>query len=99
MGSLGIYAQVVVMNEAGEVVGITMTAGDEQHIFFWSEARGMVDLGTGPHGFTGAWAVDINARGDIIGYTAPCPERYAPPNPPICGYPQHETRAILWRKQ
>jgi len=95
MGSLGGGTAVVALNEAGEVVGTSMTANGEQHVFVWSQARGMVDLGTGPHAFTAAWATGINARGDVTGYAAPCRMTLAWP---FCDYPQ-ETRAVVWRKQ
>ena len=73
--------------------------------FVWSQARGMIDLGTGPHGFSAAWVVDINTQGDILGYTAPCtldsqsrcsdfPIDYGF-NPAFAG---GDVRAILWRK-
>jgi probable HAF family extracellular repeat protein len=81
------------LNENGEVAGTFLTGTGEQHVFVWSQSRGMVDLGTGPHGFTAAWAVGMNSRGDIIGYTAPCELDYYHK----CGYPQ-QVRAILWRK-
>lgn len=39
-------ATVVDMNEAGTVVGTSMTVSGEQHAFVWTRAQGMVDLGT-----------------------------------------------------
>jgi probable HAF family extracellular repeat protein len=93
LGSLGGATDVVGMNEDGTVVGTSYTSRGEPHVFVWSEDRGMVDLGTGPHGFTAAWAVGINSRGDVIGYTAPCvPNSYDH----TCNYPV-DRRAILWR--
>jgi probable HAF family extracellular repeat protein len=93
------------LGENGEVIGNSL-AGAEQHVFVWSPARGMIDLGTGPSGFSAAWAVDINSRGDIVGYTAPCvlnsesrctdyPIDYGF-NPAFTG---GDVRAILWRKR
>ena len=64
------------IDNSGKVVGTSVTADGSQHVFVWSESGGMVDLGTGPHGFTAAWAVGINARGDILGLTAPCVHSY-----------------------
>lgn len=94
IGSLGGATDVVDMNEAGAVVGTSMTANGEQHAFVWTAERGMVDLGTGPHGFTAAWVVGISYHGDIVGYTARCDMYYHP----TCMYPQ-DPRAIMWRKQ
>jgi probable HAF family extracellular repeat protein len=94
LGTLGETTRIVAMNEAGEVVGTSMTAAGERHVFVWSPSRGFVDLGTGPHGFTGSWAIGINARGDIIGYTAPCRLEFDR----RCDYTP-ESRAVLWRKQ
>jgi len=94
MGTLGGRTRVVAMNEAGVVVGTSMTLSGEQHVFIWTESLGMVDLGTGPHAFTAGWAVGINSRGDVIGYTAPCQlDFYAE-----CSNPS-EARAVMWRKQ
>jgi probable HAF family extracellular repeat protein len=93
---------VVGLNENGYVAG-TIQTGAEQHAFVWSLAQGMVDLGMGPDGFSAAWVVDINARGDIVGYTAPCKpaggNRCADStrNPGSLGGTQ--VRATLWRKR
>ena len=93
LGSLGGAVDVNAISEDGHVIGSGESPDGRQHAFVWSEARGMVDLGTGPHGFGRAWVVDINARGDIMGFTGPCERRYYQ----RCGSPP-ETRAILWRK-
>ena len=86
--------EVVGLNANGEVAGTFLTGTGEQHVFVWSESRGMVDLGTGPHAFSGAWAVGINDRGDVVGFAAPCEmESYGK-----CRYPQ-QVRAILWRRK
>ena len=91
--------EVVQLNENGDVVG-NILMGSQQHVFVWSTSRGLLDLGAGPDGFSGAWAVDINARGDILGYTAPCRHDYW--NPDRCvdfpvDYWATQVRAILWR--
>jgi probable HAF family extracellular repeat protein len=78
--------RVAGLNDNGEVVGTVFLSNNAQHVFVWSQARGMVDLGTGPHGLGAAWVTDINARGDILGYAAPS-----------VGYGNGEVRAILWR--
>jgi probable HAF family extracellular repeat protein len=92
IGSLGGLVAVAGINEDGKVIGTVLTPSGDQHAFVWSQSRGMVDLGTGPHGFGRAWVVGINQRGDILGLTGPCEHRYNQ----TCGYPL-DTRAILWR--
>jgi probable HAF family extracellular repeat protein len=98
--------EVAALSEQGDVAG-TILGGTEQHAFVWSQARGMVDLGTGGQGFNGAWVVDVNNRGDVVGYTAACvsdPEY----SDNVCqnGYARNpggitggQVRAILWHKQ
>ena len=94
LGSLGGgLIAVVDMNEAGTVVGTSRTVSGEQHAFVWTRARGMIDLGTGPHGFKMAWVVGISFYGDIVGYTSPCVLGYDY----ACDYPT-QVRAIIWRK-
>ena len=96
LGSLGGgNTRVAGINESGRVAGVSRTATGEQHVFVWSEQQGMVDLGTGPHGFNTAWAVGINDRGDIIGYTAHCPSINLES---ACNMPYAVQRAILWRR-
>jgi probable HAF family extracellular repeat protein len=96
LGSLGGgHTQVVDLNQDGLVVGMGSTANGEQHVFIWSEARGMIDLGTGPQGLSGAWATGINNRGDVIGMSAQC---VRPSADQECG-PPDQPRATLWRVQ
>ena len=92
IGSPGGIVAVAGISEDGRVIGTAADPNSQQHAFVWSESRGTVDLGTGPHGFGRAWVVGINARGDILGLTGPCEHSYHQ----TCGYPL-ETRAILWR--
>jgi probable HAF family extracellular repeat protein len=97
VGSLGGgHTHVVDLNEDGTVVGMSTTPNGEQHIFIWSVSRGMVDLGTGPQGLSGAWAIGINARGDVIGMSAQCVR--APSTADECSRPD-QPRATLWRVQ
>jgi probable HAF family extracellular repeat protein len=104
--SAGGSIEVAGLSEQGDVAG-TILAGAGQHAFVWSPARGMVDLGDGGQGFNGAWVVDINNRGDVVGYTAACnldgeytdnvcQNHYAREPYGITG---GQVRAILWRKQ
>ena len=92
IGSPGSLVDIAGINENGEVVGTIQIGTGEQHAFVWSQNRGMVDLGTGPHGFSAAWAVGINAKGDVLGFTAPCDVNAYQ----HCAAPR-ESRAILWR--
>lgn len=84
--ALGGGMRVIGLNDNGEVVGTVFLGAGAQHVWVWSQARGMIDLGTGPHGLGAAWVTDINAGGDILGYAAPS-----------IGYGTGEVRAMLWR--
>jgi probable HAF family extracellular repeat protein len=99
--SLGGLVEVVGLNENGEVAG-TIRIGAQQHAFVWTHDRGMVDLGIGPHGFDMAWIVDINDRGDILGYVGRCIKvdnfNYRCGDGAIPGALRWtQVRAILWR--
>ena len=94
LGSLGGgRTRVVDMNESGTVVGTSQTANGEQHVFVWTQTRGMVDLDSGPYGFKGGWVVGISYNGDIAGFTAPCDPGWTA----WCSAPS-EVRALLWRR-
>src|ERR671930_852533 len=54
------------VNDSGQVVGYSYTAGDaEYHAFSWTHAGGMVDLGT--LGGTSSIALAVNASGQVVG--------------------------------
>jgi len=67
LGTLGgtrSYANAV--NDSGQVVGESTTAGDAStHAFSWTQAGGMVDLGTLA---SSSSAVAVNDAGQIVGY-------------------------------
>ena len=53
------------VNARGQVVGSASVAGNASHAFSWTQAGGMVDLGT--IGGTYSDADAVNARGDVVG--------------------------------
>jgi probable HAF family extracellular repeat protein len=74
LGTLGSYlAQANAINDAGEVVGYAYVPSNVSsslaHAFLYSKGA-MHDLGTLPGGFDYAWAVGINASGQITGWTS-----------------------------
>jgi len=56
------------INDRGEVVGSSFTAGGERHAYRWTPAGGMEDLGT--LGGTDSSAAAINARSQVTGTAA-----------------------------
>jgi len=56
--------------ESGRVAGFAEDTSNRTHCFVWTAADGTVDLGTGGHDFA-CYAVDINASGQVVGYTPP----------------------------
>ena len=66
LGTLGgTSSRAAAVNDHGQVVGVSNTAGGEQHAFSWTKKGGMVDLGT--LGGTESRAVDVNNRVQVVG--------------------------------
>src|SRR5207253_1359102 len=54
------------LNRSGEVVGSSTTSTGDQHAFAWTQAGGMIDLGTLP-GATYNRANAVNDAGQVVG--------------------------------
>jgi probable HAF family extracellular repeat protein len=97
IGSLGSRGTTVAdMNDQAMIVGFSWTASMKQHAFVWQPGEATpIDLGAGPvaHDRQGSAATALNARGDIIGWTAPC----STPSGRCTQLDQSRARAILWR--
>lgn len=67
LGTLGGTISVAIaVNDSGQVVGDSFTAGDaEFHAFSWTAAGGIIALGT--LGATESEAVAVNSSGQMIG--------------------------------
>jgi probable HAF family extracellular repeat protein len=84
------------LNNEGMVVGSSWTVAKQRHAFVWQTVGTTpIDLGTGPVTTvrTGSSATAINARGDVIGWTAPC----TTPSGRCTDLDQSRVRAVLWR--
>jgi probable HAF family extracellular repeat protein len=67
LGTLGgISAEVYAINDAGVVVGRSLTAGSTQHGFVWRDGV-MTDLGALPGGVSYSEALSVNESGVIAG--------------------------------
>src|SRR5213594_360764 len=63
---LGTLSSAAAVNARGQVVGESTTAGNvESHAFSWTQAGGMVDLGT--LGGTSSFAFAVNPGGQVVG--------------------------------
>jgi probable HAF family extracellular repeat protein len=78
LGTLGgDWSDAKSVNEKGEIAGVSgVSGGAEQRAFRWSERDGMIDLGTLPGG-TRSYALAINNRGNVVGFSDTDDNRFA----------------------
>ena len=70
LGTLGgSAASATAVNDAGQVVGCSLHAGDDTHAFSWTAAGGMIDLGT--LGGCCSEAIAVNDAGQVVGCSLP----------------------------
>lgn len=68
LGTLGgATSRAYAINDLGQIVGMSETASGDVHAFLWSASTGMTELPT-LQGTTTCEAVDINDRGEAVGY-------------------------------
>lgn len=72
LGGTDSYATAV--NEAGVVIGASLTAANEWHGFVWRPGSGMRDLGT--LGGRGSHAVALGRNGHVVGYADTADDAY-----------------------
>ncbi|MCJ7546657.1 MAG: HAF repeat-containing protein, partial [Deltaproteobacteria bacterium] len=91
LGTLGgTWGQAYLINNLGQVAGISTTASGQRHGFFWTSEGGMVDLGTLGNGEC-SWPHDMNNSGQVVG------ERTTLPGDPLENPTLWDTtRAFLW---
>src|SRR6266542_3972255 len=78
LGTLGgIESQATAVNNSGQVVGYGRLANYEYHAFSWTQAGGMIDLGT-LGGGTFSSAVAVNASGQVVGFSTNTAQPYFP---------------------
>jgi uncharacterized repeat protein (TIGR01451 family) len=70
LGTLGgSSSAAAAVNDSGQVVGYSSTAGDsETHAFSWTPSGGMIDLGT--LGGSSSVALAVNDSGQVVGYSS-----------------------------
>jgi probable HAF family extracellular repeat protein len=72
LGSLGGELSAATgINDAGSVVGMSYTATDTQHAFFWTQAGGMQDLTPDLTSIGGGTAEAVNSSNQVVGYYFP----------------------------
>jgi len=96
---LGIFgdfgSSAAAINHSGKVVGTVVLddpiVGSNGHAFLWTEKDGMQDLGD-IYGYYGNGAIDINNRGQIVGFK----DTECSPSDPGCPL---DLYAFLWTKK
>ena len=90
LGTLGgTYSQAAAVDDHGQAVGYSTTAGGVTHAFWWTARGGMVDLGTLGGDYSNA--VAINDDGQVVGYSTT-----AGSHSDTAG---NETHAFSWTKK
>jgi probable HAF family extracellular repeat protein len=71
LGSLGDgerFSEAFAINDRRQVVGRSLVTGSTERAFLWEQGAGMTDLGA--LGLNHSRAMDINQRGQIVGYAS-----------------------------
>jgi probable HAF family extracellular repeat protein len=72
LGSLGgALSAATGVSNSGAVVGLSYTAANKQHAFFWTANAGMQDLTPGLTSVGGGTAMAINTSNQVVGYYYP----------------------------
>jgi probable HAF family extracellular repeat protein len=85
LGGTSAYAPA--LNDAGQVAGYSANTSEDYHAFRWSEAGGMIDLGT-LNGAATSTARAINRMGRVAGYSAPALD-------PLHAFVWNDTRGMV----